>query len=168
MRFTAPLVCGIAISATVFLIAIEYLMMSSLNRELIVTVLGSQVRAVLEGPQLLLILLVLLTAVLTVGLCTSLLLRERRGELVLLAKVGWERRHVLLRLLRDSWWTAALSGAMGALLALVMMAIAGTLPPLWAVGSVLVGGPVLGLLLDGLVVYALGRQALKSVYPKRV
>jgi len=143
-------------------------MVSSLNRELIVTVLGSQVRAVLEGPQLLLVLLVLLTAVLTVGLCTSLLLRERRGELVLLAKVGWEQRHVLLRLLRDSWWTAALSGAMGVLLALVMMAIADTLPPLWAVGSVLVGGPVLGLLLDGLVVYTLGRQALKSVYPKRV
>jgi len=122
----------------------------------------------LEGSQLLLILLVLLTALLTVGLCTSLLLRVRRRELVLLANVGWERRHVLLHLLRDSWWTAALSGAMGALLALVILAIAVTLPPLWAVGGVLVGGPVLGLLLDGLVIYALGRQALKSVYPKRV
>jgi len=166
-RITAPLVCSIAITATVFLIAIEYLMVSGLNRELVVTVLGNQVRVALEGQQLLLILLVLLTALLTVGLCTSLLLRGRREELALLAKVGWERRHVVLRLLRESWWMAALSGVAGALLALVVIMIAGSLPPLWVVGSVLLGGPTLGMLLASLVVYTLARQELKSVYLKR-
>lgn len=166
-RITAPVVCSIAITSTVFLIAIEYLMVSSLNRELVVTVLGDQVRVALQGPQLFLLLLVLLTALLTVGLCTSLLLRGRRQELALLAKVGWERRHVLLRLLRESWWMAALSGIAGALLALGVPGIAGSLPPLWVVGSVLLGGPALGMTLASLVVYTLARQELQSVYLKR-
>jgi hypothetical protein len=165
-RITAPLVCGIAITATIFLIAIEYLMVSGLNRELIVTVLGDQVRVALAGPQFLLLLLVLLTALLTVGLCTSLLLRGRREELALLAKVGWERRHVLLRLLKESWWMAALSGMVGVLLALGALEFAGSLPPLWVVGSVLLGGPMLGMLLASLVVCTLARQELKSVYLK--
>ena len=166
-RITAPLVCAIAITLTIFLIAEEYLMVSGLNRELVVTVLGEQVRMALQGPQLLLLLLVLLTALLTVGLCTNLLLRGRRQELMLLAKVGWERRHVLLRLLKESWWMAALSGMGGALLALGVIGIAGSLPSLWVVGSVIAGGPLLGMALASLVVYTLAQQELKSVYLKR-
>ncbi len=142
-------------------------MVSGLNRELVVTVLGDQVRVALEGPQLLLILLVLLTALLTVGLCTSLLLRGRREEFALLSKVGWDRRHVLLRLLRESWWMAALSGEAGVLLALGVIEIAGSLPPLWVVSSVLLGGPMLGMLLASLVIYMLARRELKSIYLKR-
>ena len=166
-RVTAPLVCAIAITATIFLIAEEYLMVSGLNRELVVTVLGDQVRVALQGPQLLLLMLVLLTALLTVGLCTNLLLRGRRQELALLAKVGWERRHVLLRLLRESWRMAALSGMGGALLALGVIEMAGSLPSLWVVGSVIAGGPLLGMALASFVVYTLAWQELKSVYPKR-
>ncbi|MGH2494808.1 MAG: hypothetical protein ACRDIV_08895 [Ktedonobacteraceae bacterium] len=166
-RFIAPLVCGIAITATIFLIAVEYLMVSGLNRELVVTVLGNQVRVALEGAQVLLVVLVLITALLTVGLCTSLLLRGRRDELALLAKVGWEQRHVLLRLLREGWRTGALSGVIGALLALGVIAVAGSLPPLWAMGSVLVGGPLVGVLLASLVVYTLARRELSSVYLER-
>ena len=142
-------------------------MVSGLNRELVVTVLGEQVRVALAGPQLLLLLLVLLTALLTVGLCTSLLLRGRRQELALLAKVGWERRHVLLRLLRESWRMAALSGMGGALLALGVIGFAGSLPSLWVIGSVIAGGPLLGMTLASLVVYTLAQQELKNVYRKR-
>jgi hypothetical protein len=165
-RITAPLVCSMAITATIFLIVLEYLMVSGFNRELVVTMLGDQVRIALEGPQLLLIVLVLLMALLTVGLCTSLLLGGRREELALLAKVGWERRHVLLRLLRESWWMAALSSVAGVLLALGVIGIAGPLPPLWVVVGVLLGGPTLGMALASLVVYTLARQELKSVYLK--
>ena len=142
-------------------------MVSGLNRELVVTVLGDQVRVALEGAQFLFLLLVLLTALLTVGLCTSLLLRERRQELALLARVGWERRHVLLRLLKESWWMAALSGMGGVLLALGVIEFAGSLPTFWMVGSVIAGGPLLGVALVSLVVYTLARQELKSVYLKR-
>lgn len=166
-RITAPLVCSVAITATIFLIAEEYLMVSELNRELVVTVLGEQVSVALQGPQFWLLLLVLLTALLVVGLCTSLLLRGRRQELVLLAKVGWERRHVLLRLLRESWWMAALSGMTGALLALGVMASVGSLPSLWVAGSVIAGGPLLGMVLASLVVYILAWHELKSLYLKR-
>jgi len=166
-RVTAPLVCAIAITSTIFLIAEEYFIVSGLNRELVVTVLGEQVHVALEGPQFLLLLLVLLTALLTVGSCTSLLLRGRRQELMLLAKVGWERRHVLLRLLRESWWMAALSGMAGALLALGVIGLAGSMPPLWVVGSVIAGGPLLGMALASLVVYTLAWQELKSIYLKR-
>ncbi len=142
-------------------------MVSGFNRELVVTVLGEQVHVALAGPQLLLMLLVLLTALLTIGLCTSLLLRGRRQELALLAKVGWERRHVLLRLLRESWWMAALSGVVGALLALGVIGIAGSWPALWVIVSVIAGGPLLGMILASLVVYTLARQELKSIYLKR-
>ncbi|HEU0000310.1 MAG TPA: FtsX-like permease family protein, partial [Ktedonobacteraceae bacterium] len=166
-RITAPLVCGIAITATVFLIAIEYLMVSGLNRELVVTVLGNQVRVALVGAQVLLVVLVALTALLTVWLCTSLLLRGRRDELALLAKVGWEQRHVLLRLLQESWKTGALSGAAGAILALGVIVMGGSLPPLWIVGGVLAVGPLLGVLLASVVVYTLAQRELKSVYLER-
>jgi cell division protein FtsX len=145
-------------------------MVSALNRELVVTVLGDQVRVVLQGPQFLLLLLVLLTALLAVGLCTDLLLRGRRQELVLLAMVGWERRHVMLRLLREYWWMAALSGMVGALLALGVIQLASSSPSsssLWVAGSVIAGGPLLAMALASLVVYTLARQELKSVYLER-
>jgi len=166
-RVTAPLVCGLAITATIFLIAIEYFMVSGLNRELVVTVLGNQVRVALAGAQVLLVALVVLTALLTVALCTSLLLRGRRDELALLAKVGWERRHVLLRLLKEGWRTGALSGTAGALLALGVIVMTGSLPPLLVVGSALAGGPLLGVMLASLVVYTLARRELSDVYLER-
>lgn len=142
-------------------------MVSGLNRELVVTVLGEQVSVALQGSQCLLLLLVLLTALLAIGLCTSLLLRGRRQELALLAKIGWERQHVLRRLLKESWWMAALSGMAGAVLALGAIGLSGSLPPLWAAGSVIAGGPLLGVALASLIVYTLARQELKSVYLKR-
>lgn len=142
-------------------------MVGGLKRELVVTVLGEQVSVALQGPQFWLLLLVLLTALLVVGLCTSLLLRGRRQELALLAKLGWERRHVLLRLLRESWWMAALSGMAGAVLALGVIGLSGPVSSLWAIGGVIAGGPLLGIVLASLVVYTLARHELKSVYLKR-
>jgi len=76
-------VCSISMTSAIFLIAIEYLLITSFNQVLVVTVLGNQVREAFEVPQLALLLLVLLAALLTVGLCTMLLLRGRRQELSL-------------------------------------------------------------------------------------
>ena len=159
MKVTAPLVCAIAVATITFLIATELLMITHLNQVLVVTILGDQVRAALEGPQLLLIGVVLLTALLTVGLCTTLLLRGRRQEIALLAMVGWERRSVLLRVLRDVGWSAVLSGEVGALLALIVMAF----PPVWLMISVVIGGPLFGVLLVGIVTTSIAWRELKRV-----
>jgi len=163
MKVTAPLVCAIAVATTTFLIAIGLLMIIHLNQVLVVTILGDQVRAALEGPQLLLIGVVLLTALLTVGLCTTLLLRGRRQEIALLAMVGWERRSVLLRVLRDVEWSAVLSGEVGALLALIVMALNSAFPPAWLMISVVIGGPLFGVLLVGLVTTYIAWGELKRV-----
>ena len=138
-------------------------MTTHLNQVLVVTILGNQVRAALEGPQLLLIGVVLLTALLTVGLCTTLLLRGRRQEIALLAMVGWERRSVLLRVLRDVEWSAVLSGEVGALLALIVMALNSAFPPAWLMISVVIGGPLFGVLLVGLVTTCIAWGELKRV-----
>jgi len=92
-----PLMFQVAIS--VLLIAIGYSIYCSFDRALIVTVLGNQVREALEGPQLLLLLVVLAAALLTVGICARLQLQGRREELKLLSMVGWERRAVFLRVM---------------------------------------------------------------------
>ena len=138
-------------------------MITHLNQVLVVTILGSQVRTALEGPQLLLIGVVLLTALLTVGLCTTLLLRGRRQEIALLAMVGWERRSVLWRVLRDVEWSAVLSGEVGALLALIVMALTSAFPPAWLMISVVIGGPLFGVLLVGIVTTSIAWGELKRV-----
>ena len=163
MKVTAPLVCAIAVATTTFLIAVELLMITHLNQVLVVTILGNQVRAALEGPQMLLVGVVLLTALLTVGLCTTLLLRGRRQEIALLAMVGWERRSVLLRVLRDVGWSAVLSGEVGALLALIVMALTSAFPPAWLMISVVIGGPLFGVLLVGIVTTSIAWGELKRV-----
>ncbi|TMD42976.1 MAG: hypothetical protein E6I93_19865 [Chloroflexi bacterium] len=163
MKVTAPLVCAIAVATTTFLIAMGLLMITHLNQVLVVTILGNQVRAALEGPQMLLVGVVLLTALLTVGLCTTLLLRGRRQEIALLAMVGWERRSVLLRVLRDVGWSAVLSGEVGALLALIVMALTSAFPPAWLMISVVIGGPLFSVLLVGIVTTSIAWGELKRV-----
>src|SRR5215472_1249942 len=110
-----PLMFQVVIS--VLLIATGYSIYRSFDRALIVTVLGNQVREALEGPQLLLLVVVLAAALLTVGICARLQLQGRREELKLLSMVGWERRAVFLRVMWDSWLPAIVSGEVGALLA---------------------------------------------------
>jgi hypothetical protein len=111
----------------------------------------------------LLIGVVLLTALLTVGLCTTLLLRGRRQEIALLAMVGWERRSVLLRVLHDVGWSAVLSGEVGALLALIVMALTSAFPPALLMISVVIGGPLFGVLLVGMVTTSIAWGELKRV-----
>jgi len=144
-------ICSIAITAAVFLIAVEYILIASFDQVLVVTVLGDQVREALEAPQLALLSLIVGAALLTVGLCMTLLLRGRREEMALLAKVGWERRAVILRVMRDSWWSALLSGEVGALLALGVTILGGALPPLLIIMSLLLCGPLVGVLLVSVV-----------------
>jgi len=162
---TIPIfVCSIAMTSVIFLIAIECLLITSFNQVLVVTVLGNQVREALEVPQLALLFLILLTALLTVGLCTMLLLRGRRQEFSLLAMVGWERRAVLLRVMRDSWWSALVSGEAGALLALGVTIAGGAMPPVMIVLGLLACGPLLGVALVSLVTLGPAWQETKRVF----
>ncbi|HEV7236094.1 MAG TPA: FtsX-like permease family protein, partial [Ktedonobacteraceae bacterium] len=120
------------------------------NQVLVLTVLGSQVRAALETSQLALLLLILLASLLTVALCTILLVRGKREEVALLAMVGWERHTVLLRLLWSSWGLALLSGEIGVLLALGLVSIGGALPSVLISLALLFGGPLAGVVLVSL------------------
>ena len=152
-RVLAPVACAVTITLTVFLIAIEYLLVTAFHRELIVTVLGNQVGASLEAPQVLLALLLLITALMTIGLCVILLLHGRREEIALLAQVGWEKRDALLRMLREMALASALSGEIGVALALMLAGFAGALPSsnnfvaIASTAFALLGGPLVGLLL---------------------
>ena len=149
-KFIAPLVNMIAIATATFLIAVEYLLVTGFNQVLVLTVLGSQVRATLETSQLALLLLILLASLLTVALCAILLVRGKREEVALLGMVGWERRAVLLRLLWSSWWLALLSGGIGVFLALGLVSIGGALPSMPISLALLLGGPLAGVLLVSL------------------
>jgi len=140
------------------------MLITSFNQVLIVTVLGKQVRAVLGGPQLLLLLIILLAAFLTVTLCTKLRVEGRREELSLLSMVGWERRFVLLRILWDSCWPALLSGEVGVLLAIGGTALVATLPPLLTLAGLLLCGPLLGILLVSLATLGPAWQEMKRVF----
>ncbi|MDQ6644360.1 MAG: hypothetical protein M3Y76_07910, partial [Chloroflexota bacterium] len=62
--------CILAITTAVFLIATNTTLISSFNHELVITVLGRQVREVLEAPQIAFLLFIVLAALLTVELCT--------------------------------------------------------------------------------------------------
>ena len=167
LKATARITCGIATAAAVFLLAMEYLLVADFNQVLVVTVLGKQVRAVLEGSQLALLMLILAAALLTVGLCTRLLLRARREEIVLLARVGWDQRFVILRMLWDNWKLALLSGEVGVLIALGVTMLGGASPSL-LVGAVLVfSGPLLALMLVSIVALGPVWQETKRVYAWR-
>ena len=163
-KVTAPFVCAVAVACAVFLIAIEYLLVAAFNQVLLVTILGKQVREALEGPQLALLLVVIVAALLTVSLCTSLLLRGRRFEFSLLAMVGWERKFVLLRILWASWWPALLSGEVGALLALCAIALTAAVPAWWVVSGLIVCGPLVGIVLVSIVTIGLAWQETGRVF----
>ncbi len=143
-----PLMFQVVIS--VLLIAVGYTMFSSFDQALIVTVLGKQVRAASEGPQLLLLVVVLAAALLTVGICAKLQLQGRREELRLLSMVGWDRHAVFLRLMWAGWLAALLSGELGALLAMGITMSTVTSPSLLTLLEVLLCGPLIGLLLVSL------------------
>ena len=153
-KVIAPLANFSAVVVAVFLIAIEYLLVTSFNQILVVTVLGNQVRTALEASQLFLLALMLIAALLTVALCTLLLIRGKRDEIILLNLLGWERRAVLLRLLWSSWRPALISGEIAVILALGMVTIVGALPSVWVSLSTLFVGPLMGVLLT--TVAALG------------
>jgi hypothetical protein len=143
-------ISGIALVSTVFLIAEGYVLINGFNRELVVTVLGRQVSAALESSQLALLLIYLSASLLTVNLCSKLLLRGRREELQLLAMVGWERSAVMLRIMWDYCSSALVSGAIAVFLALALAVLLAAIPTIFLALSLLVCGPVLGVLLAGL------------------
>ncbi len=164
-RRTVQVVSNLAIVLAVFLIAIGYLLMSSFNQALIVTILGRQVRSVLEGPQFLLLAVITGAALLTVGLCSTLFLRGRRDELRLLSLIGWERRNVLLRVMRDCCSPALLSGGIGVLVATGVAAlIASVLPSSLILCCLLICGPLLGVSLAGLATIGIAWQETGRVY----
>lgn len=163
-KLIAIFVCSLATTCAVFLMAEGYILMASFNSELVVTILGRQVREALEGPQLALLLVILGAALLTVALCTRLLLIGRREELRLLSRIGWERRAALLRIMRDSWWPALLSGAAGILLALGLAILITTLPSLLIVLALLLCGPLIGILLVSMATIGTAWQETGRVY----
>ncbi len=167
-KVTAPFVCAIAVVCAVFLIAVEYLLVTNFNQVLVVTILGKQVREALEGPQLALLLVVMAAALLTVGLCTSLLLRGRRFEFSMLAMVGWERKFVLLRILWATWWPALLSGEAGALLALIAIAVAAALPAWWVIIGLIICGPLVGVVLVSIVTIGMAWQETERVFSWKI
>lgn len=139
--------------------------MSGFNQALIVTILGKQVHTVLEGPQLLLLAVIIGAALLTVGFCSTLLLRGRRDEIQLLARIGWERGHVLLRLMRDSCSPAMVSGGIGVLAALGVAAlVASALPSSLLLVCLIVCGPLLGVLLAALATIGIAWQETGRVF----
>ena len=138
--------------------------MAGFNSELVVTILGRQVREALEGPQLVLLLVIVGAALLTVALCTRLLLLGRREEIRLLAMVGWERHATLLRMMADSWWPAFLSGMAGMLLALGLATLIAALPSLPVVLALLLCGPLVGILLVSLATIGIAWQETGRVY----
>lgn len=157
-KVTIKLASGLALISAIFLIATGYLLIISLDRILIVTILGRQVREALEGSQLLLLLIMLSAALLTVGLCAKLLLRGKREELELLSMVGWERSAVMLRIMWDNCSPALVSGEIGVLLAIAVTTLVAAFPPLLTLLSLLVCGPLLGMLLAGLATIGIAWQ----------
>lgn len=151
-------VSGLTLAFAVFLIAGGYLFINGYNHELFVTVLGRQVHAALEGSQLLLLLTFGSASVLTVGLCSKLLLHGRRGELQLLEMIGWERRAVMLRIMWDYCSPALVSGAIGVLLAIAVALLAGTFPSMVVAVALLIGGSLLGASLAGIATAGIAWQ----------
>jgi hypothetical protein len=163
-KVVIPLVLALTLFASVFLIAIEYLLLTSFDHLLVVTVLGTQVRAALETPQLVLVCIILTSACLTVGLCATLILRGRRNEIVLLAQVGWQRRDVLLRLMHEHWRLAFLSSELAVICASGMLFSGGTMPSFVNIVSLLLCGPLAGFLLVNIATLGPSWQATKRVF----
>jgi len=163
-KVTAPLANACAVGIAVLLIAIEYILVTGFNQVLMVTVLGNQVREALETSQLALLVLILLAALLTVTLCTTLLVRGRREEIALLAMVGWERRIVLLRLMWSSWIPAFISGEIGVLLALGLVSVGGVFPGGWVIFGLLLGGPIVGAVLVSIAALGPAWYETKKVF----
>lgn len=160
----AKCVSGLALAFAVFLIAGGYLFINGYNQELVVTVLGRQVHTALEGSQLLLLLTFVSASLLTVGLCSRLLLHGRRGELQLLEMIGWERRAVMLRIMWDYCSPAFVSGAIGVLLAIAVALPAGAFPSLVVAVALLIGGSLIGTFLTGIATAAIAWQETGRVY----
>ena len=159
------LVSNLAIALAVFLIGIGYLLVSGFNQALVVTILGRQVRSVLEGPQALLLAVMLGAALLTVGLCSTLLLQGRREEFRLLSMVGWERRKVLLRIMWDCCSPAMVSGGIGVLAAAGVAAlIASSLPSPPVLFVLICCGPALGVSLAGIATVGSAWQETGRVF----
>jgi hypothetical protein len=157
-------ISGVALASTVFLIAEGYVLINGFNRELVVTVLGRQVSAALESSQFALLLVFMSASLLTVSLCSKLLLRGRREELELLAIVGWERRAVMLRIMWDYCSPSLVSGAIGVLLAVALAALLAAFPTIIMVLGLLVCGPLLGVLLTGVATVGDAWQETGRVY----
>jgi hypothetical protein len=160
----AKYISGVALASTVFLIAVGYMLISGFNRELVVTLLGRQVSAALESSQLVLLLIFLSASLLTVNLCSKLLLVARREELQLLAMVGWDRPAVMLRIMWDYCSPALVYGAIGVLLAMALAALFTAFPTILMALSLLVCGPALGALLAGLATISNAWQETGRVY----
>jgi hypothetical protein len=163
-KVIVELVSSLTLTAAVFLIALGYVLTNSFNRELVVTVLGRQVHTALEGPQLLLLLIFVSASLLTVCLCSKLLLQGRREELRLLAMVGWERRAVMLRIMWDYCSPALVSGEIGVLLAIAVAMLAAAFPTMFMALGLLVCGPLSGALLAGLATIGIAWQETGGVY----
>jgi hypothetical protein len=155
---------GIALASAVFLIAEGYMLINGFNQELVVTVLGRQIHAALQSSQLALLLIFLCASLLTVGLCTRLLLQGRREELQLLAMVGWEQRSVILRIMWDYCSPALVSGVIGVLLAMAVAMLAAAFPTMFMALSLLVCGPLLGALLTGVATIGNAWQETGKVF----
>jgi cell division protein FtsX len=164
LKVTLPLVSAAATTSAIFLMSIEYLLVSSFNRALVITVLGYQVRQTLEGPQLSLFLLVLLAALLVLGLCIKLILFGRRNELALLARVGWEWHFVLRRILWDNLRPALICGESGVVIALLVMVATGSPPGTLSSVALVLGGPILGALLVSSVTALPAWQEIKRAF----
>ncbi len=157
-------ISGVALVSAVFLIAEGYVLINSFNQELVVTVLGRQVHTALESSQVALLLIFLSASLLTVGLSTRLLLQGRREELQLLAMVGWERRSVILRIMWDYCSPALVSGVIGVLLAMAVAMLIAAFPTMFIVLSLLVCGPLFGVLLTGVAIIGNAWQETGRVF----
>lgn len=157
-------VSAFALSFAIFLIAEGYMLISGYNQELVVTVLGRQVHAALEGSQLLLLLTFVSASLFAVGLCSKLLLHGRREELQLLVMVGWERRAIMLRILWGYCSPAFVSGAIGVLMALIIAMLVGAFPSVFAALALLICGPLLGAFLTSIATTGIAWQETGRVY----
>ncbi len=155
---------GLALASAIFLVTAGYMLVTSFNQGLIVTLLGRQVHEAVEGAQLLLLVILLSAALLAVGLCSRLLLQGRREELQLLSMVGWERRTVMLRILRDACTPALVAGEIGILLAIVVAMLAAASPSLLTMLALLICGPLLGMLLAELAMMGVAWQETGRVF----
>ncbi|MBV9713180.1 MAG: hypothetical protein JO011_19940, partial [Ktedonobacteraceae bacterium] len=161
------LLAYLALTSAVFLIMLTFLLIESLNQSLAVTVLGSHVSTVLALPHLVLFGVTLSAALLTLALTTHLGLRARQDELYLLACLGWERRHVLWRLLREVGQPGLICGVIGACLALTLLLSGAAFSLLLVLVMLCLIGPLCGLVMAGIVTGTLAWLASRRFYEWR-